>query len=217
MIYLGSTTNGKIFYNNGWECMRCHRLRMNRQQDCCCSYENPKLLTPKDNEMTIKTFPITIKKQSWKQAVEQVGDTSENYNIWKVGNQYSPPKPGKYELVLVNGLTSFDEALKYAKDNNLTLTSPYHIFALDIDFEKELNQKYGWVVATKECAFEGGQQACCVWWGGTRRRAALRWVSDYGRPCDWFAFSRESADSEKFDTLPLKLVINGVEYFRKEK
>lgn len=149
--------------------------------------------------MTNKEFPITIKKQTWKQAVSKVGNTPTNYDIWKVGNQYQAPKPGKYNLVLVNGLESWDEAIKYAKDNKLSLTSPYQVFALDIDFQKELNS-YGWVVATKDYAFEGRAQACFVWWGGSGRWAALDWTSSFGLADDWFAFSRESLDFGKLGT-----------------
>lgn len=78
--------------------------------------------------MTIKTFSVTIKKTTWEEAIKSVGDIPASYDVWKVGDKYPLPKPGQHELVLVNGLESFDDALDYAKKNKLSPTSLYHIF-----------------------------------------------------------------------------------------
>jgi len=141
-------------------------------------------------ENLIKTFTVNITKQTWEQAVSSVGDTPKNYDVWKVGDQYKLPKLGERELVLVNGIKSFEEAIKYAKDNQLNLTSPYEVFALKINFEKEFGN-HNHIVATQECTFGGYRQACYVWWHGESRGAYLAWLGFFGHSFGWFAFSKE--------------------------
>jgi len=167
-------------------------------------------------ENLIKTFTVNITKQTWKQAVSSVGNTPKDYKVWKVGDQFKHPKLGQRELVLVNGIKSFKKAIEYAKDNKLNLTSPYEVFALKINFEKELGG-YGHIVATTECAFVGYRRACDVWWRGGSREARLGWLEGFGSSSGWFAFSRDSSKSSAPDLnnkdLDGEVVeIKGIEY-----
>lgn len=138
--------------------------------------------------------------QSWPEAVEEAGPhTPDNYDVWKVGNQYPPTGEGvkEAEIVLLNysrGGGSLDKAVAWATENRLKRTTPRHVFAIGknksrLHYELGINPMY--VVATEECSFEGDQHACFVWWLVALRGASLGWVGNYGRSDGWFAFLRE--------------------------
>lgn len=142
----------------------------------------------------------------WDEAVNAAGpNTPSNYNVRKVGNLYLPTGTieEEQEHVFLNypdGDGSWDEALTWGKENKLLPTVPREVFA-DGEQHPYLHRILGvspmYVVATTECAFEGGRQACCVWWFDSKRVANLYYVEDFGSAHDWFAFRKPSASDLK--------------------
>lgn len=136
--------------------------------------------------------------REWQDAINAAGpNTPGNYNVRKVGDQYLPTETGEIEedLILLNfpSGNGFDAAHAWAREKKLENTVPREVFAIGEQHPKlhdELGQNLMFVVATKECTFEGDRRACYVWWGGSEREARLRWVGSFGNGSDWFAFRK---------------------------
>ena len=161
---------------------------------------DPTVLTPPPSAR-LYTVHIRFKpNREWQEAVQAAGpNTPDNYNIWKVDGQYTPTGTEEIEedLILLNfpNGDGFDKALAWAQSKQLQNTVPREVFAIGEQHPKlheELGQNPMYVVATKECFFEGGRSACDVWWRGSKRETDLRWVRGFGRSGGWFAF-RKSA------------------------
>ncbi|OGN34297.1 MAG: hypothetical protein A3I39_00985 [Candidatus Yanofskybacteria bacterium RIFCSPLOWO2_02_FULL_47_9b] len=139
--------------------------------------------------------------QEWQAAINAAGpNTPENYNARKVGDLYLPTSTGikKKDFVLLNFGPkggSWERALAWGcQYPQLKRSVPRDVFAVGKakpELHRELGMDPMYLVATTECAFDGGQRACGVWWGGAVREAGLYWVSDFGGACVWFLFSRE--------------------------
>ncbi len=149
----------------------------------------------------LHTVRIRFKpNREWLEAVNAAGpNTPSDYNVGKVGDQY--PSTGTEEieeyLILLNfpNGDGFDAARAWAQSKQLEDTVPHEVFAIGEQHPKlqeVLGQNPMYVVATKECSFEGLRGACFVWWLGSKCGASLRWVGGFDRSSGWFAF-RKSA------------------------
>lgn len=159
------------------------------------------LVAPPGARLHIVQVPVTL-DQDWQEAINVAGpDTPANYNVRKVGDQYPTEGTGtrEDELILLNfpqGDGNWDKAQAWAKQYQLERTHPRQVFAIGARCPK-LHQELGmnpmYVVATKECTFEGHRQACYVWWRASDRKAGLHWVGSFSARRDWFAFRRQSS------------------------
>lgn len=141
------------------------------------------------------------KGRDWPEAIDAAGpNTPANYNVRQVGDQY-PPEAGKWEedeIILLNFPNggSWDQAIAWAEQFGLERTDPREVFAIGErhpNLHRELGLNPMWVVATKDCSFDGNRQACYVWWDDSKRKAHLICVEDFGNRHDWFAFRRKRA------------------------
>lgn len=145
--------------------------------------------------------PIVLDRE-WQEAITAAGpNTSDNYNVRKVGDLYRPTGTGRAwaDMTLMNfgpsgGGRSLEKAIEWAKSYGLKLTVPRQIFAIGeyrpkLDAELEMNPMY--IVATTECSFGGNRQVCRVWFVGAERGADLGWVGGVAGSGVWFAFVRE--------------------------
>ena len=158
----------------------------------------PEFEPPPGGRIHILRVPVVLDRP-WQEAINASGsDTPDNYNVRKVGDLYLPTGKGlvEREVILLNFGPkggSWDGAIAWAKQYGLKRIAPRLVFAIgehcpQLHHELKIDPMY--VVATEECAFEGNRQACNVWWNEHKREANLNWVSNYGNPNDWFAFSR---------------------------
>ena len=142
------------------------------------------------------TVPVTLDRP-WPEAVTAADpNTSESSNIWEVGDLYPPTGVGQREenLVLLNFSEngSWGKAIAWGKKNCLSPTVPRQVFAVGEHYpnlHRELGLDPMWLTGTTECSFDGSRQAADVWWSGAGRGAGLGWLSDFGSPHGWFAFS----------------------------
>lgn len=159
---------------------------------------DPTALTPPPGAR-LHTVHIRFKPdREWQESINTAGpNTPSDYNVRKVGDQY--PATGTEEieedLILLNfpNGDSFDKALAWAKSQHLENTVPREVFAIGEQHPKlhdVLGQNPMYVVATKECTFEGDRSACYVWWFGSLREADLSWVRYFDHSSDWFAFRK---------------------------
>jgi hypothetical protein len=135
--------------------------------------------------------------EEWDIAVKNSGpNTPADYNIWKVGHLYPVSSTGvvkrRYHLLnWPNGGGSFNKALTWGKKYNLLTTEPREVFGIgksNPKFNYEVGPNPCYLIGTKECTFDGIQQACDVWWDDSKRKASLDWVSLCASTDDWFAF-----------------------------
>ena len=124
----------------------------------------------------------------WSDAVMAAGpNTPSYYNVHKVADHYPPTGKGRHKvkmvLVSLEGGGDFAKAVAWAEQYDLKRTTPRQVFAIGKNFPK-LHQELGmdpmYVVASKECTFEGDQRVCDVWWFGSGRKACLPWVGEGG-------------------------------------
>lgn len=147
----------------------------------------------------IVTLKVKVQlDREWQEAVNAAGpDTPPDYNVRKVGDLYLPTGAGivEEELVLLNYTNggSWEKALAWAEQSRLWRTDPRRVFAVGEGqprFNYEVGPNSTYVIATKECAFDGESQTCGVWWIVSKREAYLRWVDGCGGGSAWFAFRK---------------------------
>ena len=134
----------------------------------------------------------------WQEAVDKAGpNTPSNYDVRKVGDLYVPVGNQEVEkdIILLNYPTGggFDKARAWAHPLGFKDTDPREVFAIGEqhpNLHNVLGQNPMYVVATKECSFDGHRQACYVWWYDSLREADLRWVGNFDYARGWFAFSK---------------------------
>ena len=128
----------------------------------------------------IHTLELLVDEgREWNEAINAAGpNTPENYNARKVGDLYLPTSTGikKKDFVLLNFGPkggSWERALAWGcQYPQLKRSVPRDVFAVGKakpELHRELGMDPMYLVATTECAFDGGQRACGVWWGGAVR------------------------------------------------
>lgn len=157
------------------------------------------LTPPPGGRLHIVCVPVNPARQ-WQEAVIAAGpNTPSDYNVWKVGGQYSSiaAEVQDDEIILLNfgpNNGSWDRAIAWAEQNKLVRTAPRQVFALGEHcptLHHELGMNPICVVATTECTFKGRRRACNVWWDDAKRWVNLSGVSHCGGAGDWFAFVRK--------------------------
>lgn len=165
------------------------------------------LIPPPGCRIHILSVPV-IHDRDWQEAVNAAGpNTPADYNVRKVGDQYPPEGvTGEEEFILLNCPSggSWDKAIAWAEQFGLERTAPRQVFAIG-EHKPKLHRELGlnpmYVVATKECSFDGDQLACYVWWGGSEREVDLHWLSSCGHSHDWFAFRRKVVGTRNLVTV----------------
>lgn len=160
----------------------------------------------------------------WHIAIDKVGNTPQNYDVRKTGGLYpksSGTKEVEFTLVNFPSGTDWENALAYAKENNLHVTVPREVFSIGEQFpklNKELGMDWMYAVATTECIFGGRQRACCVWWVGAGRGADLHWVSNFVDSGDWFLFRKSDLGALETppSSVPAPLELPRCPYCKKE-
>ena len=135
----------------------------------------------------------------WQSAVNAAGpNTPSDYNVRKVGDQYTPVGKGKVKekLILLNfpsGGGSWNKAITWAKAENHKQTNPREALAIGEHHPKlheQLGQNPMYAVATTDCSFGGNRSACYVWWNVSKRMANLAWVEYFDCANAWFVFRK---------------------------
>lgn len=148
----------------------------------------------------VHTLEVEVEQdREWQAAVNAAGpNTSDDYNVRKVGNQYVPVGKGKAKekLILLNFPNSdgdWSEAIAWAEAKGLKRTHPREVFAIGEKHPKlheQLGQNPMYAVATTDCPFGDFRFACCVWWLVSKRGADFGWVENFGDAIDWLVFRK---------------------------
>lgn len=161
------------------------------------------VLTPPN--VRVRRFMVAVENMGWREAVYAAGpDTCSDWCVWDVGDQYEFPAVGETELILVgfdrsNGWSAGQEALGWARNQNLVPANPYHIFALsknnkDLAEVLCLPEISAGVVTMKTCSVGDDLRLPGIFLNISHGRTC---ALEYDEPFDyriWFAFVLGSRD-----------------------
>jgi len=149
-------------------------------------------------ERRIRTCRITVNvsySEGWRAFIKRVGAKTEpEHRVWRDGLRYaSNERVAEVNITLLNFSNkpgSWDEALRWAKTNDLQQTTPRESFACgdSNDLFRILDCYTINLIETTGIKFRGFSRACCLHINKVRRAVDSYTCTYFGDKLDWFAF-----------------------------
>lgn len=154
-------------------------------------------ITPPKGGKIIRVSAL-VAQLPWKEAVQRVGGQNVNgEEIWTVGrkNPRSKSKAEKRKFILLcypHCGGNFNNAVSWARENGLGMTSARDVFAIGADKNFVLRTFRAVQICTviASTSFMGcdGRSSCSIWRSRRKKGAGVMIINSFGDSGEWIAF-----------------------------
>ncbi len=158
--------------------------------------EAHKIIAPRGARLCRVNVRIQSGQPLQKMVLEAGPDTKPDAKIYGVRDLWLPTgtKVLEEEMILLNGIRSWNMALGWAGEWGLEPTNAYSVFGIGKKyhrFHRQVGMNPTLVISTREIFFEDECQVVGVHWNRDLRKVCLEKVTNCHLPEVWYAFQKK--------------------------